>query len=760
LKSRLHHILYCRQIPVIIPPGNQKAEAQFRWFCQVWGLWGILFLSACSQHNRGPVSVAYHDLNAHYNAYFLANERLNEAEKVLFTSRKDDYNEILEVLIPHDTARAGTVKAQTEYAIQKASLPIQHHKNSHWLDDCYLALARARFLQADFANAIETYKYVNSESKNETLRKQAMIGLLRCFTELKNYDYASAVINRLRKEKLSKHDLIDFYEARARFHQSRQEYDQTLAILKQTVKRMPAGERRARMHYIIGQLYAHNNRNPDAYKSYERVHKSNASYELALQARLQMVQLYAGNDEKKMMKQFRKLLHDEKNKEYQDRILYAMGMYEYRRERYEKATDYLKRASQAKGKDSRQKALAFLRLAEIYYDKQQNYQAAKNYYDSTITNGLPKTTPGYATILKRQQVLTDFARHYTTIQTEDSLQRIARMDDATRNKYFDEILDKKEKEEREAERKQNDQLAQEVGAIFSNLDLEKEGTSRKDNDAGWYFSNTAAVAQGRTAFARKWGNRPLEDNWRRSQKEAVITESSENNTTAEAPRTLLAVERPKKPLREDLKKDMLTSLPMSDEAIAKSNQKVETAYYELGKILDKELLEKQNAIKNYETLLERFSKTEHEPEVLYALFLIYQELGDEKQETVKTRLLSEYRNTMYAKLVINPNYMRDENLTDIQADRLFQEAYQFYEAQNFVEAAQVIQTGLQQYAGSITEQRLKVLQIKLVAKTQGATAYRQALQDFVAAYPQSPLLPYVQNLLRKSDGGSKSNGNN
>ncbi len=687
-------------------------------------------------------------MNAHYNAHFLAKQRLNEAEKVLFNSRKDDYNEMLEVLISHDTTRAGAVKAQTEYAVQKASLPIQHHKNSHWLDDCYLELARARFLQADFGNAVETYKYVNSESQDDKLRHHAMIGLLRCFTELNNQDYAAAVISRLRREKLSKHDLVAFYEARARYHQARQEYDQTLAILKQTVKRMRPSERRARLYYIVGQLYQRNNRVKEAYGNFEKVLKSNASYELALQARLQMIQLYSG-DEKKLLKKFNKTLNDEKNKEYQGRILYAMGMYELRKERYEKAAETFRKAAAAPDNDSRQKALAFLRLAEMYYDKKQDYASAKNYYDSTLNAGLSRTTPNYATVVKRQKVLSDFVRHYTVIQTEDSLQRLAKMDAAARDKVFDEVLNKKEKAEREAERRKTEQMAEEVGAIFNNLNPEQNNNSRRNNDdANWYFGNQTAMAQGRTSFSRKWGDRPLADNWRRSQRGASFDEPQPGNAPA-TPRPVVA-RQPEKPSREDQKKAMLATLPLGEDAMKKSDEKLEEAYYELGKILDKELLEKPNAVKNYDTLLERFPETEHAAEVLYALFLIHQEAGDERQEAVKNRLVSQYGNTMYAKLAQNPNYTRDENLADIQADRAFQEAYQLYEAQNFAEADQLIQSGLQQYAGTFTEQRLKVLQIKIIGKTQGAEAYRRALEEFVAAYPQSPLLSYVQNLLRKT----------
>ena len=735
------------------PLVRTRAVARIGW---VWPLAAILFFPACSQYSQGPVSVGFHDLNSHYNAQFLANQKIAEAEKTLFDSRKDDYNELLDVLIPMDTTRGAAVKAQTEYAVKKASLPVQHHKNSHWLDDCYLALAQARYLQGDFQNATETFKYVNSESSDEALRQRALIGLLKAFTDTKNYDYATAVISRLRKEKLEKHDLVAFYEARAQFHKSRQEYDQTLAVLKQTVKRMHAGEHRARLYYIIGQLYQRNNRTKEAYGNFAKVHRSNGAYELSLQAQLQMIQLFAGSGakaEKKLARRFRKMLRDEKNKDYQDRIYYTMGMYEYRHERYDQSIPYFRQATQAKASDPQQKALAFLRMAEIYYYRKQDYRLAKNYYDSTISAGLPQKTPNYAAILKHQKVLGDFVTHFTTLQTEDSLQRLAKMDGAARDKLFDEVLDKKDREEREAERRQDDAISQQSGAIFGDLDTNAQArpTRRNTDDANWYFANPAAMAQGKTAFTRKWGSRPLADNWRRSQKDVdfgagpaaqnSITEKTQTPPTGKT----------KKPSREETKKTMLATLPMTAEAVAQSDKKIETAHHELGKIFDKELLEKNNALKHYQALLERFPKTEYAAETLYAMFLIHQEAGDAQQETVKNRLLGEYPDTEYARLAGNPNHTRDGNLTDLEADRAFREVYQLYENQNYVEADQRIRAGLQQYAGTMTEQRLKVLQIKLIGHTQGVDAYRKALQDFTAAHPKSPLMPYVQNLMSKSD---------
>ena len=37
-------------------------------------------------------------------------------------------------------------------------------------------------------------------------------------------------------------------------------------------------------------------------------------------------------------------------------------------------------------------------------------------------------------------------------------------------------------------------------------------------EGGWYFYNQSALSFGRSEFRRRWGDRRLEDNWRRSNK--------------------------------------------------------------------------------------------------------------------------------------------------------------------------------------------------------------------------------------------------
>ncbi len=526
-----------------------------------------------------------------------------------------------------------------------------------------------------------------------------------------------------------------------------------LAILKQTAKRMPRGERKARVHFIIAQLHQQFNKEPDAYKNYLATLRNNPSYELAFYAQLNLIQVFQSKrnqDNKRLMAYFRKLLRDQKNVDYKDKIYYQMALYEFKQGHYPASIDYLHQSIEANTTDAAQKGYSFLKLGEIYYEKQQKYDLAKMYYDSTM-QVLPKTTPNYEAIAKRHKVLDSFVQQITTIRTEDSLQRLAKMDTASLSQYFDKILAEEERKQKELDEKRNEEIAQSAGSIFD-TDPQDKGRSNRGGESNgkWYFSNIAALSQGKTTFARRWGNRPLEDNWRRisKEREADFRENSFAEAKRNTPQPAVdpAVERKKR------KEAMIAAVPTNPEALAASNKKVEDAYFKLGKIYDLELQEVKNAVHTYDTLLIRYPESDYEPEVYYSLYLIHQKQGNPEQETYKNKLIAEHPSSSFAKLVQNPNYLREEGMAGLQAERAFAEAYQQFEFQNYAEADRLITDGLQTYGDNPIAERFKVLHIRIVGKTQDVNAYRNALTEFLTQHPESALLPYVQNLLKATDG--------
>ena len=83
------------------------------------------------------------------------------------------------------------------------------------------------------------------------------------------------------------------------------------------------------------------------------------------------------------------------------------------------------------------------------------------------------------------------------------------------NRIIDE-LKKKEKEEADAAAREEFLANREDAAgNMSGASQAPQTFAMNNGDDSWYFYNTATKNAGRTEFQRKWGNRKLEDDWRR-----------------------------------------------------------------------------------------------------------------------------------------------------------------------------------------------------------------------------------------------------
>jgi tetratricopeptide (TPR) repeat protein len=713
----------------------------------------IGFCTSCSQHSTGPVGKAYHNLAARDNAFFLARLRMKEAQQTLFNARQEDYNQILPLFVPVDSNKTAGIRTVMDDCIKKSSTAIKWHKNSKWVDDCYLVIGKARFYLIDFPNAIETFKYVNRDESDNDAKHEALNWLLYTFTEKEEYDNAFAVADYIRRQPLNEKNKRDFYLHKAYLHQRKKEYKYTAAILELTLPLMSKGEEKSRTHFILGQLYQKFGKRKEANKHFRAALKKNPPYELAFYTRLNLLQTTDITDQKNVAKAkayFNKLLKDAKNVDYLDKIYYELALFELGQKKYEPAIENLKKSVSAPSKNSIQKAYSFLQLATIYYDNLQQYSLAKAYYDSTMTS-LPKEAPEYPAVAQKQKILDKFVQQLQVIQTEDSLQRLARMDTIALSNYFDEVLAKEEAKQKALEREAA-RLARSGGG--SNLpDIQAAnafGTQQKTGER-FYLYNPTALSLGKSDFARKWGTRPLEDNWRRAKKE-------NNANLAEDPNATDANSPPKVINREEelqaRKKGFYQNIPFSEEALKASNLKLEEAYYTLGKIYDLELNEPPNAIQTFDTLLVRFPQTTYRPEVLYFLYLIYDRMQDARRSEYEEKLLQDYPNSTFARLIKSSGNVDEMNAADNEAKEAYAQAYALYETGNYDQALKAINQAMTRYPKSAIEEKYVLLKVFITGKTQPLETYRKALNDFIQAYPSSTSLPRVQELLKASEAFS------
>ncbi|MFN6943907.1 MAG: tetratricopeptide repeat protein [Cytophagaceae bacterium] len=668
---------------------------------------------------------------------------MKEVEAEIWEANQDDYNRPLYIFPKMDTILQKSLVPSTDYIISKSALPVQKHKNSNWVDPSYLLIGKSRIYRGEYPLATQTFKYVNTNGKHVDHKQQALILLIRTYIFTEDYQSIPAVVEYLKKKKLSNNNKRDFHLTMGYFNQIHEEYDKVIGHLTEAIPYIKKRDQKSRMHFILGQLYQLKEDNKNAYEHYHLVLKHNPPYELSFFTKLYMAQvsdLSDASDVHKIEKYFKKLLKDQKNLEYKDKIYYELGLFKLKQNDYKKGINYLEKSIQANAGNQFQKARSYLELGRLYYEKLQKYELAKAYYDSTIQLW-DKKDKEYKPIARRQEVLADFVEQLNTIQREDSLQRLASMDSIQLSQYLDKIIFDEEKKQREEMRKL------ELAAKRKSNAAAIAGAGMADPNATWYFYNPASMNMGRIEFEKKWGKRKLEDNWRRSMKEVTFDDDDEEEEEEEV---VAAVDSAA--IRAQRKEQLYKNIPFTKAEIDTSNSRLEVAHYKLGKIYDLNLLEYDNSILTFQKLIKRFPESEYRPEVLYFLYLLTKDKGQmDKSEEYKNTIFSQYPNSLYAKIIKNPNYLAESKVLNEKVAVLYKQAYDLYNRKEYFQAQHALNDIQQNYPESDIEDKLVFLGILIKGKTQSSLILKTELTNFIETYTNSVLLKRAEDLLETTE---------
>ncbi|RYU94473.1 type IX secretion system periplasmic lipoprotein PorW/SprE [Emticicia agri] len=712
----------------------------------------ILFLiitAGCSQFTNSPTSKAWHNTNAYFNSLIIARENMKEADKQLFATREENYSALMPILLPMDSVKAQAVATNLKEVIEKTSLIAERHSNSRYLSEAYILLGKARLMKGDQINAIEVFKYVNTTTKDETGRHMALIWLMRSYTEQKDFETALKVSEVIRTLDLNKANTRDFYLTKAYLHQRRGEFATSAAIAEEALKLMSKSEQTARVHYAVAQMYDLIDQSGKALPHYLAVAKNRPNYDMEFYSRMNALlgeAVVRRGSTAGVQENFRKMLLDRKNADLKDKIYYTMGNLEAKKENYPKAIEYYNASLRNSTGNAAQNAYTYLELAELHYNKLVRYDLASLYYDSTLT-ALPKNSPDYERISRRALSLSDFVKYQRVLTLEDSLQRLAAMNPAALDKALEKSIQQKEEEAKKAQ-----ELAEQIARKNNNVAVER--LSDKDETfKRWELYDPVVIAKNKSDFQQIWGSRPLEDDWRRKDKEAGsisfrVERGVAGNETAPtngASRQEVAQQKADAAAKEleAKKKELYARIPTSPEKLVASQRKQEEAYYQLGKIYKFQFNETANAIATFKTLLSKFPKTVHEAEVLYLLAL-----SSDNQETSPYRatLLSKFPASTYARQLIRGNVSITSD-TESKAQVVYSQAFNLYSNDSYQSALKMAEDGLITYTGTSIEDKFAMLRIILLAKTGQREVYQQALNEFIQGYPSSNLMPKAKELM-------------
>ncbi|MFT2010776.1 tetratricopeptide repeat protein [Pontibacter sp. 13R65] len=698
---------------------------------------------------NNPLSKAYHNTSARYNGYFLAKEKLRLIEESLQEQMVYDYNLALPVYPAIDSTTAKAFAADLEDVVKKASFPIQYHKNSKWIDDCYVLIGKVRYYQLNFADASRTFKYVNSISKDDATRHEAHIWLMRSFMMMEEMENAKAVSDFLRKERLNRENARELYLARAHYNRLAGDTAAVIENLSLSLRNFKEKDGLARARFSLARLLQAKDQDKEAYQQYSKILRRNPPYDLGFFSRLYMGQVAeVGNthDIERIAGYYKRMLKDSKNTEYRDKIFYEMALFELRQNNPEKALEHLNTSLKTPGSLPNQKAYSYLLAGSIYFDLSK-YNPAQAYYDSAV-QVLPAQAANYEAVVQRRNILTEFTFNYNTIHTQDSLQRIGRLPETDRIAFVTQMVEAEE-ERRQQEiarlQEQAKQAEQRQGSSINQNQNNSTGIATTPDAGGvWYFDNPAAMTTARSEFNRRWGDRPLQDNWRvRLRGEASEQEQIAQQQTAvpEAP-TESAEDRIAAQVQS-----YLQNIPVTAAAMQESEEQVEEAMFNLANIYAQKLQDPARASETFEQLLQRFPKTVHAAESYYSLYLLYSRAEDERKTAYYNKIKQEFPNTTFARLIDDPDFMSKNAADNILVHRLYDSAFMHYEKQDYQEASSLLATLKQQYPLNDIPDKVAYLTVLITARTDKPVVLLEQLQRFTADFPYSPLKAKADQLL-------------
>ncbi|MBL4862390.1 MAG: hypothetical protein JKY09_05165, partial [Crocinitomicaceae bacterium] len=504
----------------------------------------MVLIFSCSTEKNTFINRNYHSITAHYNGYYNANELIRESMNTYRTSKVEDYYSLLAIdPVPSEEEVVGMYPA-IDTAIAKCKKVIRNHsmpnndrpsrkkeEHNRWIDENWTTIGVASYYRRDYEGAMKSFEFVRKFYKNDPSLYVGQLWmakthiaqgeLTKAKLNLDNLDKAIADEESRKKEKSGKSkskakkkkkkeneiakfpvDIrFDLEKTKAQLALENDKKKDAINYLEEALKHARMSDNKERVHFILGQLYREDGNSEQAKYHFTKVIKGNAKFEMNFNARLKRAFLGSGD---KVKKELNKMLKDAKNAEFKDQIYYALAEIEFNDGNEQQGVVYLTQSAFYSVNNSRQKGMAYERLGDIRFAK-RSYVSAQKYYDS-CASVIDDNYPNAEAIRNKAIDLSKLVVAVETAQYEDSVQRIAALPEADREKFLKNLI-KQIKEEEERRKKRE---AERLRELQENQNLfVQDGSGSK-----WYWNNAKTRSEGYDEYKRLWGSRENEDDWR------------------------------------------------------------------------------------------------------------------------------------------------------------------------------------------------------------------------------------------------------
>ena len=733
----------------------------------------VVVAVSCSTQKANWGNVAYHNTTAHFNVWWNGNESLKEGVKKLSHNAHDDYTQILPIYKLGTREESMSVNPEMDRALEKGVKGIKQHsifikgeEHVPYVRKCYLLTALASFYKHDYVTASSTAQMMKLQYVGTEEADAAAVLYARCLTADQQFSDAEteldALVVDLGKGNFAKSQRADLYMAMAECTLPQEKYKKTVQFIKLALEANPGREAKARLYFIMAQIYQKLDKRPVATKYYEEALSKTQDYTMEFNARLNIASCadLEHADIVKLERSLDRMIADRKNMEFLDQIYYAKGEMFMGVKDAQKACENYAKSVAVSTTNTAQKAKSSLRMAEIQYELYENYDVAQRYYDTAMAIIAP-TYPHYFEIKSRYDILTSLVQYTRLIDRNDSILVVANMPQAERDSLIaKKISDYTAAEEAAREQALLDQLNAETKAMQNTL------------QGDWYFYNPTTVQQGKNSFKQRWGIRPLEDYWFLSKKgllsmgsmvAGVVDEELPADETTDSAMVDSLAANPKSVGRNGNPNDphdkafYLKDLPTSQEQRDSMNTDIALALLNAGYIYYDGIKNNQRAVDSYLRMVNEYTDHDEVVQAFYMLYKIYAKQGNTPSANYyKNMVLMGFPDGDFANLI------RDEEYYKVIAQRTqllnedYEDLYAAFRRGRFLNVIAQSQQVASTYPDNAMVPKFRFWEALSYAYLDSTQRAISILEKIVAEQPSTDsIVPIAQAQLEYLRGGGK-----
>ena len=823
----------------------------------------ILLLSSCvTERKKSDIKGTkkfYHNTTAYYNAFFNAEELMAESVMNMQSAHIDNYNDLISVYDYTNLQNPRIEASNLDIAVEKVSKSASLHRQSHWVDDCYVLIGKAQFYKQDYETAEETLMFFEEEfdpfnpygknydpskeasraekekqrkiekkakeaerkeeveqreksekekqkerkaaqKERERLKKEQMkdrkrnggrsgtktrapktetptkeevkeekkeeeekkkeeekekeeeidelsdglfghttaywnglYWLARTLIERENYSSAEYYLNKISGSNAQEEVRSEIPAARAHLNIKNEDYDAALDYLNEAIAVSKDKFAKARYAYIRAQIFERLGNPNAAFAEFERCRSFKPDFEMAFYADINDLKLshsIGTINSKSAIKKMERMLEEDKYLDFRGPIYFSIGEVLLNDGNTEAAITAFKTAT---GEGGTQDPDLFYRLANLLFD-QQDYASAKQYFDKTLEY-MPKSDSRYPQVRKYANSLKDISLTIEQIDLQDSLLTLASLpEDELRERAIEAIKNRPEEEV----------LAGNPNAPSQTTN---NGVGRRygSGQSSFFAYNPIALNQGKSEFVREWGDRPLEDNWRRSSIGASFTDE-------------IAEDTGEKEISEEEIDAFISNIPTSKLAEETAKRKLSTALFDLGFMYRERLQNYKKSSETLDRIVEEFPSFQKMDQVYFYQYLNNQDLGNtSKAQRFVNLMKEEYPDSRYTKIATDPNYVKKELAAENELDDFYNETYSYFENKDFETVINRAMKSAKQF-GENNEfaPKFSLLSAMSIGSTKGKEEYIKALDQLVKRYPNTPEQTRAKEILRFLKGDEEA----